>query len=337
MNILLIQLRRLGDVILTTPAINALRAKFPEAHISLAVTNECRALLPAIAHVDRFFIFRRGLADVGELGRILRQRFDVSIDFTGNDRSALITLAARAPRRLAGGRRKLRRAFRARFYNELVDNAVRESHTVDANLALVAPLGITSAPVAPSLSVPATAHAAAQKIIRENDLGNGFVVIHPGTAREEKFWIAERWMEVIKFVHQTTSFRCAVTGSNSPTERRHIDAICTGAGAVNLAGQLDLPTLAALISSTRLVVTVDSAPVHLASAMGTPQVALFGPTNPFHWRPRTSVAAILTADSPVPIEQFSPTTARTAMNGISTQQVIDAIDAVLPRPAVSPR
>ncbi len=337
MNILLIQLRRLGDVILTTPAINALRVKFPEAHISLAVTHECRALLPAIAHVDRFFIFRRGLADVGDLGRILRQRFDVSIDFTGNDRSALITLAARAPRRIASGRRKLRRAFRARFYNEVVECGIRESHTVDVNLALIAPLGITSAPVAPSLSLPVEAGAAAQKIIRENDLENGYVIFHPGTAREEKFWIAQRWTKVIKFVQQTTGYRCVVTGSNSPTERRHIDAICAGARVVNLAGKIDLPTLAALISSARLVVTVDSAPVHLASAMDTPQVALFGPTNPFHWRPRTSMAAILTADSLAPIEQFSPATARTAMNGISTQQVINAIDAVLPRPAVSPR
>ena len=337
MNILLIQLRRLGDVILITPVINALRVKFPEAHISLAVANECRALLPAIAHVDRFFIFRRGLADVGEVGRILRQRFDVSIDFTGNDRSALITLAARAPRRIVGGRRKLRSAFRARIYNEIVDNAVRESHTVDANLTLVAPLGITSAPVTPSLSLPDSAPAAAQKIIRENDLGEGFVIFHPGTAREEKFWLAQRWTEVIKYVQQTTAYRCVVTGSNSPTERRHIDAICSGASVVNLAGKIELPTLTALISSARLVVTVDSAPVHLASAMGTPQVALFGPTNPFHWRPRTSMAAILTADSLAPIEQFLPATARTAMIGISTQQVIDAIDAVLPRPAVSPR
>jgi len=82
-------------------------------------------------------------------------------------------------------------------------------------------------------------------------------------------------------------------------------------------------------------VTVDSAPVHLAAATNTPQVALYGPTNPFHWRPRASPAAILTGNSTSPDNAFSPRAPAIPMNRISTQQVIDAIDALLAVPVAA--
>ncbi len=92
-------------------------------------------------------------------------------------------------------------------------------------------------------------------------------------------------------------------------------------------------TLAALIGRAQLLVTVDSAPMHLAAAMQTPQVVLFGPTNPFHWRPRESPVTILRGESPAPVTEFSPKQARAFMNQISTETVIDAISGLLPAPA----
>ncbi|MEY2546396.1 MAG: heptosyltransferase, partial [Verrucomicrobiota bacterium] len=92
-------------------------------------------------------------------------------------------------------------------------------------------------------------------------------------------------------------------------------------------------TLAALIAQARLLVTVDSAPVHLAAAMKTPQVILFGPTNPFHWRPRETPAIILQGDSGLPVTKFVPKQFRSAMSLISTQAVIDAMDSLLSSPA----
>src|SRR5207248_5419435 len=104
---------------------------------------------------------------------------------------------------------------------------------------------------------------------------------------------------------------------------------------LDLSGQLDLLSRAVLIERARLLVTVDSAPMHLASAAGTPQVILFGPTNPFHWRPRKSPAAILFGESPEPLHHFQAREAERPMRQISTTAVIDAMRSVVSAPAAS--
>src|SRR5205085_6602530 len=101
---------------------------------------------------------------------------------------------------------------------------------------------------------------------------------------------------------------------------------------IDLSGKIDLLTLAALIAQARLLVTVDSAPMHLAAATDTPQVVLFGPTNPFHWRPRQRKALILQGKSPEPIGHFAARQERLPMKLISTQAVIDAMNSLLSMP-----
>jgi ADP-heptose:LPS heptosyltransferase len=85
------------------------------------------------------------------------------------------------------------------------------------------------------------------------------------------------------------------------------------------------------------LITVDSAPMHLAAATRTPQVILFGPTNPFHWRPRESAALILHGTSTSPVTEFVPKQPRIPMNQISTEGVIGAMETLLSAPATSPR
>src|SRR5204863_3838606 len=99
----------------------------------------------------------------------------------------------------------------------------------------------------------------------------------------------------------------------------------------------DLRTLAAVDAQPRLSTTVDSPPMHLASASRTAQVILFGPTNPFHWRPRESPVLILQGESTSPLTEFVPKQPRLPMNQISTKAVIDAMEMVLSAPAMSPR
>ena len=120
-------------------------------------------------------------------------------------------------------------------------------------------------------------------------------------------------------------------------ERTHIAAIKSSSRSniIDLSGKTDLLTLAALVRQARLLVTVDSAPMHFAAAWGTPQVVLFGPTNPFHWRPRKSPAAILFGDSPEPLRCFQVPERKRPMNQISTTAVIDAMRSMLSAPAAS--
>ncbi len=337
MKILLLQLKRIGDLILTTPAIAALRESFPDAHLTLVVSNECAELLPAISDVDRILIARRNLRDMAPFSSVATTRFDCCIDFTRNDRSALLTLISGAQRRVTSCRIRDQSKTRARVYTDLVGVRVRDMHTIDYNLALLEPLEIRAASSGPYLNLPRTAHEKADALRREWKIASPYVILQPGSARREKMWDPARWVEVINRFGVDNDVDLVMTSGPSDDERAHIKAIMTGLRQkiVNLSGETDLLTLAALIAQAQLLVTVDSAPVHLSAAMHTPQVILFGPTNPFHWRPRESPALILQGKSGVPITDFVPVRPRFAMSEISTEAVISAMNSLLPCRAVA--
>jgi heptosyltransferase III len=331
MKILLLQLKRIGDLILTTPAIAALREKFPEASVTLVISHECEDLLPAIASVDRTLVTRRNMRDVTMLFAVAREKFDYCIDFTRNDRSALLAFLSGAQKRVVSHRIKVQSKSRARVYNEFARHRMREMHTLDYHLALLEPLGIGNASPALQLELPRAASEQADKLCLDAKIGNSFIIFHPGSARVEKFWETQRWADVIDHARRDYDVDLVLTGGASELEQEHILEIKAKLRRpiIDLSGKTDLLTLTALIAQARLVVTVDSAPMHLAAATQTPQVVLFGPTNPFHWRPRESPALILQGESPTPVVEFSPDQARVPMKQISTEAVIGAMDSLL--------
>jgi predicted lipopolysaccharide heptosyltransferase III len=337
MKILLIQLRRLGDLILTTSAISALREHLPSAQIALAVSGESAPLLPAIQGLRQTFLTKRGVRDLSAWMEIRRAGFDCVVDFTRNDRSAWLTFLSGAPRRIVSGRLKVKSKIRARFYNEFVDCAMKQMHTADYYLALLQPLAISATANDPLLELPAAAQQRASSIIADQIRHQPFAIFHPGSARVEKFWAPERWADIIEFAANEFDLLPVLSGGGVELERAHLTAIREKlrTPVLDLSGQLDLLTLAALIGHARMLVTVDSAPMHLASAAGTPQVILFGPTNPFHWRPRKSPAAILFGESSEPLHHFQAGEAKRPMKQISTAAVINAMRLMVSAPAAS--
>lgn len=333
MNILLIQLKRIGDLVLTTPAIAAVREKFPRAGISLVVSAGTRELLPAIPGVDRTLIAKGRITSAAHWLTVARRRYEYCLDFTRNDRSAFLTLLSRATKRITADHTRQREKLRSLSYNELVPIPIRLMHTVDYHLGLLAPLGIADAPQSLNLRLPTSAHQKTESVLAKASINREFLVVHPGSARAEKFWEPERWAEAIDFAAER-QLACVLTGGMSPLEQTHIAEIKRRARArfVDLSGRIDLLTLAALIEKARLLATVDSAPMHLAAAMKTPQVVLFGPTNPLHWRPRFSPATILQAGQAAPVTEFSPRQKPVPMNQISTEQLIHAMEALLKAP-----
>ena len=347
MNILLIQLKRIGDLILTTPAIAALHEKLPTAKISLAVSPTCAELLPAISYLDNKLVANRARTWLA----IARGNFDYCVDFTRNDRSSLLTRLSRAKTRIASERRKQRSTIRSRAYNTFVAAPVRQLHTIDYHLKLLEPIGIREAASPIQLNIPQERRARAQQLRDAHKIDNGFIVFHPGSARAEKFWEAQCWADVIEHVGKTYNVDLVLTSGRSSLEQKHLaeiksklrrsidllaaasESVRAVGSIVDLSGQTDLLTLAALIEKARLLVAVDSAPLHLAAATRTPQVALFGPANPFHWRPRNSAALILQGTSTSPVREFFAEQPRVPMKQISTRAVIDAMDALLSTPA----
>src|SRR5438094_4129595 len=187
---------------------------------------------------------------------------------------------------------------------------MRDVHTIDYNLALLETLGIqTGASRAPCLHLPQMAHEKADALRRDSRITRPYVILHPGSARREKLWEPERWAEVIDHFGRNNDIDLVLTSGPSPNEQAHIAAIknTVQGQIVDFSGKTNLLILAALISQSQLLVTVDSAPMHLAAAARTPQVVLFGATNPFHWRPRESRALILQRESAAAVTAFVQT------------------------------
>ena len=335
MNILLIQLKRIGDLILTTPAIAALREKFPEATLSLVVSPAVEGLLPAISGVDKVFVVRGKADDALDWIAIAWGTFAYCLDFTRNDRSSFLTLLSQARKRITSDHPNLRSKIRARSYNEFVESPVRFLHTVDYHLALLKPLGIHDASRAIRLDLPDSTVERAEQLLTAAQTGDEFLILHPGSARAEKFWEVDRWAQLIDHCVEERQMKCVLTGGRSPLEQAQIATIksSTRSDVIDLSGKTDLLTLAALVRKARLLITVDSAPMHFAAAWGTPQVVLFGPTNPFHWHPRSEFAVVLLGEFEGPVSEFHPERPPVPMNQISTQSVIDAMESLLSAPA----
>jgi predicted lipopolysaccharide heptosyltransferase III len=335
MNILLLQLKRIGDLILTTPAITALREKFPEATLTLVVSPAVEGLLPAISGVDKVFVVRGKADDALDWIALAWGKFDYCLDFTRNDRSSFLTLLSQARKRITSDHPNLRTKIRARSYNEFVESPVRELHTVDYHLALLKPLGIHNASRAIRLDLPDATVEKAENLLKSEQAGDEFVILHPGSARAEKFWEVDRWAKLIDHCVEERNMKVVLTGGSSAIERAQVTAIksSTSSAVIDLSGKTDLLTLAAVVRKARLLVTVDSAPMHFAAAWETPQVVLFGPTNPFHWHPRSESAVVLLGESEGPVTEFDPRQRAVPMNQISTETVIDAMDSLLSAPA----
>jgi ADP-heptose:LPS heptosyltransferase len=343
MKILALQLKRIGDAILTAPALAALRAMQPEARLTLAVHASCAPLLEMIPAVDAGIVFgpARGWTPWQQA---LTGGFDAVLDFTGTDRSAAACALTRAPLRATFAWVKKNRP-RALAYHRFIDSAVRDFHTADHYEHLLrgleeahdqgggappprGPTGGEGAPAPGSLTVPTAARDEAHALLPAGD----YVVLHPGSARPEKYWFPERWAEVAAHLHRKHVLPIVFTGGKDRYEQAHLAAIRAAlrkdCPALDLSGRLSLGGFAATLARARLVVSCDTAAVHFAAAFRRPQIALFGPTNPFHWRPRHERAVVLSAAQPdAPLTAFDPHMKGAPMERISTGLVIGAMDS----------
>lgn len=326
--ILVIQLKRLGDVILTTPALSELRKLYPQAQITLLLDQNSAAIAPAIADVNEVWIYNRN-ASFSLWFDLVRRGFDLCLDFTGNDRSALISFFSKAARRI-GFSFVAKRAARSWGYTHLVASPVRERHTADHYTDLVRELGGFIPESGVSLHLSESIERSAETLRREIGVPGRYVVFHPGTARHEKYWLADRWVTVIRHAQMRLGLPCLMTGGRDPAELRHIADILARAGdklkIFNLAGKVDFLLSAAMIRRGSLFIGVDSAAAHVASAFLRPELVLFGPTNPFHWHPRHPSAVVVRAGFKEPLVLFEPRQTGLPMTELSTETVIHGME-----------
>lgn len=320
MRLLCLQLKRIGDAILTAPALTALREAHPLAHLTLILHGPSGGLGPALAAADEVLVYAPGRPNLALWSRIITGGWAACYDFTGTDRSAVMARMSRAGRVFGYRAFVEKRAWRTDGYTDLSGASVRDLPTIDFHLALT---GLPM-PEDTGFEIPTGKRAQVPGLPAAE-----FIVVHPGTARPEKFWPAERWAEVIGRL----PLPVVLTGARDPDERAHLDAIKAALGSAgptvhDQSGSLTLLQLAAAIARARLVLSVDSAAMHLAAMARRPQVALFGPTNPFHWGPRHPDARVVLA-SGEPAGTIGPRHTAAPMDALSTGTVLAAIDELL--------
>lgn len=310
--ILIIKPSSFGDVIHALPVLNGLRQRFPQARISWMVANSCAGLLeghPALDEVIRFDRKR-----YGQLGRNFRvsvefmefvhalraREFDLVVDLQGLFRSGFLALASGAPVRMGFAPA---REFAWMFYTDRVPIPSKEMHAVDRNYLFARSLGFGDVPISFQLPVQVAARASLRRLLESEGLRPGapFALIAPGTRWETKIWPAEHFASVARRLRAEQGLPVVLAGLDSEVHlaRRVRELAGLGRGELaDLAGRTSLPEMIALVDGAAIAVMHDSGPMHLATALNKPMVAIYGPTSPKRTGPYRRPDAVTRLDLP---------------------------------------
>ena len=273
---LMIRLGSLGDLVHTIPAAAALRRAFPRAKIDWVVEEKWAPLIEMVTCIDVVVPLRRSFSGQMACVRLLRRsRYRCAIDFQGLYKSALLGWLGGAPRRIGRERQAAREPGAAWSYTETVRPMGR--HVAEMNVSVAQNAGAAAGGVEFPLRVPAPAcEALAEKLSREGIAD--YVVLSPGGGWRSKCWPAERYGALCEELWHRRGLRAVVNAG--PGEGELARQVVQASGQANpLVAAPDLLELAALLAQAQLVVAADTGPLHLAAALGTRVVGLFGPTD----------------------------------------------------------
>lgn len=288
--ILIVKLGSIGDVVHALPALNALREHLPAAHIAWLVEPSARELVanhPALDEVivfdrDRTSLFRTLLV-LCSLRKNLRRRprFHTVLEMHGNLRAAFLGFLSGARERLGFRAGSSRVEFLSTLFTNRKISEGKRAHILERNLNFASALGANTQEV--KFRVPIDPEAArdiglllASESVEDHDV----VVLHPGAYWASKRWPEERWRELA--VRIARSFPgTAIVVTQGPGEERLVSRIgMFPGGEVLSAGKTTLGQLIALLGRAQLVIASDTGPLHIAAAMGTRVIGLYGPTDP---------------------------------------------------------
>ena len=294
--ILLIRLRRIGDVIMTTPALSILRKNFPRAFISYVVEEPYKELVEDHPHVDEVLALPENQNTRGLLRfirSIRKQGFDAVLDFHSGPRASWITFFSGA---------KLKVGYRIKYRNFIYHISVPRNrkngfyHSVENHINLVKALGVQVSAI-PPLSLPRPKREDVQKIknfITENRLHDTkVVVIHISAGNEFRNWGADKIIELTKRLSLHSEVKVVLVGTDEDRDAEALIIKESPASLYSLVGRLKLKELRELILSSSLFVGPDSGPMHLAASTSTPIVAYFGPTLPANFAPWKAKATLI--------------------------------------------
>lgn len=282
--VLVIKLRHLGDVLLTTPVFSALKKRLPHARIDAYIYKEAAPMLeghPAVEDLieydrswKKWSLPKRLAKEASLLWKIRQNRYDLVLNLTEGDRGAMAA-------RISGA--KIRAGVDSRaVYTHVAKTCPALRHTVERQLDLLRRIGIFPEEGERELfwSVP----DAVREEMRQRMPWDHFILIHPTSRWRFKCWPEEKMRKLAERLLERGA-KVVFTSGPDAIEQEMVARIAKGLDVCNLAGKLTLKELGALIERAAALVCVDSVPLHMASALKRPVVAIFGPTSDITWGP----------------------------------------------------
>jgi len=312
--VLLIQLGDIGDVVLTIPTIKALRESRPTSALYVAVREHARELLEDCPWVDGVISVERMRGTLLErffhqrdfLQALRAKKFGAAIDLRTGTRGAILSYISGASLRI-GRYADDGRLWRNRLFTHLVkpENEMEQYSSLHS-FNIVAPFKVDAHEIDPELTVTREREMRVERMLRDEGIGSGrpLIVLHPFSRRRYKEWPTENYISLINYIGSRYSVHIAITGSVD--ERGRVAHLVKKARAdtYNLAGKTTIGDLPAVFKKCGLLIGIDSAAMHIAAAVGTPTVTIFGPSAAINWAPRGEQHEVIFKDLPcVPCRQ----------------------------------
>lgn len=281
--ILVIQTAFLGDAILTLPLIQAAKKKYPHATIDVAVTPQAAGLFANHPAIGKIIRYDKRAHDKGVLGfnrirkGIAAQHYDLAIVPHRSIRSALLASTSGIPVRIGFDRSA------GRFLFSDIVRYRADAHEIERNLSLLTALGVENTErILPSLYPGEEDRSTIERLIEYNDLNRNrdLIAIAPGTIWNTKRWLTERFAELARRMSEEGGSVVLVGSQSDRVLCEEISTLAKTDHILNTAGTLSLLQSVELIRRCRIIISNDSAPMHMAVAVRTPVVAIFGATVP---------------------------------------------------------
>ncbi len=339
-SVLVIRLSSLGDVLMSMPAVKALKDKFPDTRISWLVEGSVGELLTHQPFIDKVIRFPRSAATGAlkrgrllrakrEMGRFLRglreDRYDTIIDFHGIMKSTFFSLYAKGRKRIGFGKMYAKEKSHL-FYHEKVEGVDRRLHKVERNMLLPRHIGTNGVIPEIVLVAPGEAGAYIDRFFEKEGISSPVFAVNPFSSKGSAFkrWDLDRYGQLIGRIREKGNARVIILWG--PGEKEEAEALrkTTGEG-VYLACPTDVPQLLALLKKVDMYIGGDTGVMHLAAFAGTPVVAVFGPTDVLINGPYGARCTVVRKDLPCSPCKNKKCEKRICLKEISVNEVYEAV------------
>ncbi len=307
--VLIVKMRHHGDVLLTSPVFSVLQEAFPNAKIDAYLYKDTAPMLEGHPAISKFFLYDRAWKklsffkklqkEITLLRAIRKEKYDLVINLTEGDRGAIVAMAAKAKVRVGFDPGNSGFLGKKKSYTHIVKNCPFPRHTVERQLDALRRIGIFPSEERDlHLSVPENEAEKIEKTLLGHGIEKGsYFLLHPASRWRFKCWPKEKFTALIETLHLSGQ-KVVISSGPDEVEKKMVEEILSPIPHIpvlDLGGKTSLKGLAALVKMAKCLVCVDSVPLHMASALKTPVVVIFGPTSEKNWgpwrHPRSFIAA----------------------------------------------